>query len=462
MQQNTFRIGDVRAFWDGVADEYDRINSGFSWTHTERFETALLFLPEREKADVVNIWSRTGDATQWIRKKIPGATIRNFEVSPRMIERAQVKYPHETFEVTDLHDLPCATESQDVVLSLETLEHVPDPLHFLLECHRILRVGGTLILSTPPSIAELPLRLYEHCFANHGEGPHRFRSVHSVLQALRNCGFTVVEHRGTVLCPVGPDWLKKPIEWFQQHLLRYIGTNRLGIRHFFVAEKRESRDPVWAKIHEEIIRPGLCMHSGTAVGLSEGTLRMKDMDGICVPEPTGTGPIPPVCYNASPEIHPSYPEMNASVFGKPEPRSSLLGEYNRIAVGHSTDPDVRRGGASGGILTATILHLLETEKIRGAVVLGMDPDAPWRAKPMIARTKEEILAAAQSKYVVSPVNVILADLEKEEGPLAYVGLPHQVFAIRRLQQMQHPSVRSIAYVFGPFFGNELFGTSIDS
>ena len=126
------------------------------------------------------------------------------------------------------------------------------------------------------------------------------------------------------------------------------------------------------------------------------------------------------------------------------------------------DSAVRSNGASGGILTGTLLHLLQTGKITGAVVLTMDKEHPWRAVPTIARTKEEILASAQSKYVVSPVNVILSQLQNEEGPLAYVGLPHQVFAIRRLQQLRHPSVRSIKYIFGPFFGNELEGASVDA
>jgi coenzyme F420 hydrogenase subunit beta len=60
------------------------------------------------------------------------------------------------------------------------------------------------------------------------------------------------------------------------------------------------------------------------------------------------------------------------------------------------------------------------------------------------------------------VNTILETLEHETGPLAYVGLPHQVFAIRRLQALKHPSVRAIRYVLGPFFGNELSGQAVDS
>jgi len=462
MQQNGFTIGQVRTFWDAVAPVYDRINATMGWTHRERFLTMQKFLPEHEELHILNVWSRTGSATPFIRERCPRATLLNLEVAANFIALAKKRFPQETFEQTDLHDLPCATESQDVIVSLETLEHVPDPLHFLLECHRVLKTGGRLILSCPPAWNELPLRIFERFGENHGEGPHRFPKIRTVLKALRRCNFTVVEHRGTVLLPLGPEWMKKAAETIQQSLLRFIGGNALGIRHFYIAEKRAARDPVWAKIEEEILRPGLDTHSGTCVGLSEGTLTLEDPDGDCRPVLTGKGPVPAICYEASPEVHPSYPEMNTHIFGSHMPRSLLLGDYRRLAVGHCTDERVRRNGASGGILTGILLHLLRTKKITGAVVLRMDPEHPWRAVPTIARTEEEILDAAQSKYVVSPVNTILDRLRKEEGPLAYVGLPHQVFAIRRLQQMQHPSVRPIEYIFGPFFGNELSGSAIDS
>ena len=220
MQRNDFSITDVRAHWDAVAADYDRINSTFNWTHTERFLTMQKFLKTfsifRSSFSVLNVWSRTGNAVPYLREMFPGADITNLEASQKMIDIARTKYPQERFEQTDLHDFPCATESQDIIVSLETLEHVPDPLHFLLECHRVLKVGGRLILSCPPAWAEWPLRVYERFFENHGEGPHRFRTVAEILQTLRNCDFTVIEHCGTVLLPVGPQWMKRMAEQLQQ------------------------------------------------------------------------------------------------------------------------------------------------------------------------------------------------------------------------------------------------------
>jgi coenzyme F420 hydrogenase subunit beta len=49
-----------------------------------------------------------------------------------------------------------------------------------------------------------------------------------------------------------------------------------------------------------------------------------------------------------------------------------------------------------------------------------------------------------------------------KGRLAYVGLPGQVQSIRKLQRKNHPSVKNICYVFGPFYGNTLHFSSIKS
>ena len=154
--------------------------------------------------------------------------------------------------------------------------------------------------------------------------------------------------------------------------------------------------------------------------------------------------------------------MNRAVFGGPLATGPYFGHYRRILVAHSTDDLIRTSGASGGVLSAVLIHLLESGRIAGAVALRMDPDLPWRSAPAVARTRAEVLAAAESKYVVSPVNTILARLVDEPGPLALVGLPHQVFAVRRLQLLGHPSVAAIKCVFGPFFGNELYGSAVDS
>ncbi|MEJ7705294.1 MAG: class I SAM-dependent methyltransferase [Geodermatophilaceae bacterium] len=52
--------------------------------------------------------------------------------------------------------LPVATASVDVVVGLQVIEHLWDQPRFLAECARVLRAGGTLILSTPNRLTFSP------------------------------------------------------------------------------------------------------------------------------------------------------------------------------------------------------------------------------------------------------------------------------------------------------------------
>jgi SAM-dependent methyltransferase len=54
-----------------------------------------------------------------------------------------------TFAVGDGTSLPFVDDAFDIVVTFETLEHIPDDRGFLSELHRVLRPGGEIILSTP-------------------------------------------------------------------------------------------------------------------------------------------------------------------------------------------------------------------------------------------------------------------------------------------------------------------------
>jgi SAM-dependent methyltransferase len=59
--------------------------------------------------------------------------------------------------------LPFDDETVDLVTSLETLEHLLDPMHLLIEANRILKPGGAMLLTTPNVVSwRSLLRAAEH------------------------------------------------------------------------------------------------------------------------------------------------------------------------------------------------------------------------------------------------------------------------------------------------------------
>ncbi len=225
-------------------------------------------------------------------------------------------------------------------------------------------------------------------------------------------------------------------------------------------------DGWWQKLKTEVIDPGLETGDGTCVGVSNGTLKYEEIGGsLTVVRTENPNPVPESSYTGCPGRYCDYTKLSDFVFGR-QPDSMpagnslksdgwIAGVVKKAYISHASDETIRRNGASGGVITQTLVHLLETGQIAGAVCLKMGVDVPWRAQPVVARTREEILACAQSIYSATPVNTILQTLEKEPGPLAYVGLPDQVAGIRKLQMLGHPSVRNIKYVLGPYMGTQM-------
>ncbi len=182
------------------------------------------------------------------------------------------------------------------------------------------------------------------------------------------------------------------------------------------------------------------------------------------PLPTLTGPaslVPELAYTACPGKGLSYPELAASVFGV-APQNWLVGVTRSVYLGFSATPAIRRQAASGGVITQTLVYLLEQKLIQGAVVVRQGRPQPWLAEPFIAQTVDEILAASQSVYAPVPVNTVLAEMAAFPGRLAYVGLPDQVAALRRLQQLGHPGATKVDYVLGPYVGTNLYTEAIAS
>jgi ubiquinone/menaquinone biosynthesis C-methylase UbiE len=51
--------------------------------------------------------------------------------------------------ISDITEMPIEDNHFDSVMCVEVIEHVPDPLKAIKEIHRVLKVGGTLVLTAP-------------------------------------------------------------------------------------------------------------------------------------------------------------------------------------------------------------------------------------------------------------------------------------------------------------------------
>jgi SAM-dependent methyltransferase len=92
-------------------------------------------------------------ALAWQLKK-RGYTVTAGEIDPKFFKVTSIPCVY-----VDLNqELPFAADQFDFVSCIEGIEHLQDQFRFVRECHRVLRPGGRLVLSTP-NILNLASRL---------------------------------------------------------------------------------------------------------------------------------------------------------------------------------------------------------------------------------------------------------------------------------------------------------------
>lgn len=127
------------------------------------------------------------------------------------------------FRVADLdHDhVPIEDNMADVVVALETIEHLENPRRFMRELARIARPGGTVVISTPNQVSLLSLLtvVTKHrfnAFQDRDYPAHRTALLEVDLRRMADeCRLVHVETRFTArgrvpLTPVHyPRWLSR-------------------------------------------------------------------------------------------------------------------------------------------------------------------------------------------------------------------------------------------------------------
>jgi coenzyme F420 hydrogenase subunit beta len=112
------------------------------------------------------------------------------------------------------------------------------------------------------------------------------------------------------------------------------------------------------------------------------------------------------------------------------------------------------------VLSRVLIHLLEQGEIDAAVVVRQGEPRPEQARAVVARSRAEILAAAQSVYIPVATLDILPRLDPNLR-YAMTCLPDQAAALRVLQLGGFAPAQRIRYVLGPYTGTALYPAAID-
>jgi 2-polyprenyl-3-methyl-5-hydroxy-6-metoxy-1,4-benzoquinol methylase len=130
----------------GLAGERDDLLSRGKFL--ARFEHISRYSGTARKAHgtVLDIGCGTGYGSAILSTK---ANVVALDISPAALRFARKSYPGPEFVMATATSIPLADESVDMVTAFEIIEHLAEPDKFLAECHRTLKKGGVLVLSSP-------------------------------------------------------------------------------------------------------------------------------------------------------------------------------------------------------------------------------------------------------------------------------------------------------------------------
>ena len=146
-----------------------------------------------------------------------GATVVGVDAAERNIPVAQLHAEQSGLEIdyrcTTAEDLAASDEPRfDVVLNMEVVEHVADPLACLTACQQLMKSGGLMICSTlnrNPKSFVMGIIGAEYVMRWLPKGTHdwrKFITPDELFQLIEQSGLTPVDRKGFQLNPVTWKW----------------------------------------------------------------------------------------------------------------------------------------------------------------------------------------------------------------------------------------------------------------
>jgi coenzyme F420 hydrogenase subunit beta len=213
---------------------------------------------------------------------------------------------------------------------------------------------------------------------------------------------------------------------------------------------------IFGSLVAEIISKDLCMYCGACIAscpidiLFHSEKEEPVMHGTCA--------ACQVCYYSCPRIELPVAEIEERLFGRARrPDEAILGVHIGLYSVRSKDPEVLKRAQDGGAATSILIYALEHGIIDYALVSGYSAYDPWKPEPLLAKTREEVLNSAGSRY--TPGGQVGGTSEiawpnrargfAEEYKIAVVGLPCEIQGLSRMNSQ---------WLAGPKLGKNLVFT----
>ena len=188
---------------------YDRMVEGASWdartnSHETERRLRLVFddlLADRDLRGARLLDGGSGGGHFSAEASRRGARVTSLDVGPNVLAEVAKRCESERV-VGSILEIPFPDGAFDVVLSTEVIEHTPDPERGVRELCRVVKPGGTLVLTAPNRLWQPVVRLATTLGLRHYSGYENFLWAHRARALVRDSGLVVERFLGFNVLPL--------------------------------------------------------------------------------------------------------------------------------------------------------------------------------------------------------------------------------------------------------------------
>ncbi|MDX1621121.1 MAG: Coenzyme F420 hydrogenase/dehydrogenase, beta subunit C-terminal domain [Nitriliruptorales bacterium] len=191
----------------------------------------------------------------------------------------------------------------------------------------------------------------------------------------------------------------------------------------------------WRELHHEVVATGLCTGCAACVmacpqdvlGYTDDYLPVQIGESMAFDQCAVGDRGCDVCTRACPRFRAWESDLDQELFGRQRQIDEVYGIARSLLLCRATDQAVHEQGQDGGLVSTLLIWGLENEKIDGALTSQIvDKRGPFDSEPFLARTKEDVLATAGSRYTYSANPIAMAEADELKlSQIALVGMSCQ-------------------------------------
>lgn len=118
-----------------------------------------------------------------------------------------------------------------------------------------------------------------------------------------------------------------------------------------------------------------------------------------------------------------------------------------VLVGHAVEEKINFGGASGGVITALLIFLLENKQIDGVWQIGASLSKPSENQSYYNTTREDILNCMGSRYSQGALFSGFEEILNSTKKVAVVGRPCDIAGLKQYLQVYPKYKKNIVFTF---------------